>query len=115
MVDTVREPFWLRIATDPESYVLNDVWPMVGNSPTLFCFNDDDTVSATVRVETSEDRETWSLLTSVTVVKKGSNEVAFTTPNTAKYVRFKLAADCPGGVRCTLVNWAYDPIAKARV
>lgn len=112
---TQRTTFFLHVASDAEAetWVLADVNPMRGNQPELMVESHDDTVGATVLVQTSSDRSSWSTLTSVAVSKLGRDKVAFTT--NAKYVRFRLAADAPGGIECTLVNWDYDPVHTAGV
>ena len=107
-----REDFELFSATPGEReqnvHTLDDVFPLRGNKPTLFARNvagvEGDTladaVNGEVKVQHSDDRETWADVTSVTVVKGGRAKVAFTTIK--KYVRFVLVGDVPNGVRCCL-------------
>lgn len=120
-----REDFELFSATPGEReqnvHTLDDVFPLRGNKPTLFVRNVagvegdtlDDAVDATVKVQHSDDRETWADVGSLTVPKGGRDKLAFTTIK--KYVRFVLVSDVPNGVRCELVHWHFDPVHQAEV
>lgn len=115
-----RETFVLRIAAapatpdDPEAHRLDDLYPLRGNTPTLFVRNNDETTDALIKIHESDDSVTWTEhASSLTVVAKGRAKLDFTS--SAKYLRFTLDADVVGGVFCELAFYHFNPTQQAGV